>query len=162
MRIALALLLLVVAAPVAWAGASVAPEHCFGATGIGCGAAGQPAYCRPALGSGELECMVSAGSIEHDSCCFRHPGGAGCGGQPATADCGFEWARAQQRVIQGLYWLRRVDPQQANRSGRVEFQTYCAPAGSVIAAGDERYCCNRAAVALDERDLQGSNKLRCR
>lgn len=140
-----------------------ASAYCFGATGAGCGSAGQPAYCRPALGSTELECMVSAGSIEHDGCCFLHPEGRACGGRSEDAtQCSYEWEKAQRRVTQGLYWTRRVNPRDANTAGTVDFQKYCAPAGSVIAAGDDRYCCSRVAVALEERDTQGANKLRCR
>lgn len=137
-------------------------RHCFGAMGPGCGESGGPAYCRPALASSELECIVNAGSIEHDGCCFRHPDGQGCGGRPpASSYCQYEWDKAQSRTRHGLYWTRRVNPREANTGGQVDFQNYCAPSGSVIAAGDDRYCCSRTAVAIDERDPQGANKLRC-
>lgn len=139
---------------------------CFGAAGPGCSteaSGGQAVYCRAVLGSSEVECMVHAGSLEHDSCCFEHPNGRGCGRRPEDARyCAHEWSKSQERTRHGLYWTRRLDPREANRSGLVDFDQYCAPSGTVVAAGDERYCCSRSAVALDERDLQGINRLRCR
>lgn len=160
------LVLLLYAAAVSAAPEATAPLQCFGAAGKGCttsAAAGEPVYCRPVLGSGEVECMVHAGSLEHDVCCFQHANGRGCsGGAEDPRYCGYEWDKSRQRTSQGLYWTRRLRPQDVNRSGIVDFDQYCAPSGSVIAAGDDRYCCSRAAVALAERDPLGANKLRCR
>ncbi|TJY59967.1 hypothetical protein E4T66_12355 [Sinimarinibacterium sp. CAU 1509] len=152
------------------AAARVSP-YCFGATGDGCsqlgGPAGRVAYCRPALGTSELECMVSAGSIEHDSCCFLHPQGRGCsnsaaGGAGNGAFCAVEWDKAQDRLRRGLYWTRRFSPQARNTSGVVDFNTVCAPAGTIVAAGDQAYCCGRQAVPTSETDLNGIQRLRCR
>ena len=138
--------------------AAAAAPACFGALAAGCSTAatGGAAYCR-AIGT-ELECVVHAGSIEHDTCCLQSPQGRGCGQPPEQpAQCAYEWQKAQHRTAQGLYWLRRMNP----RSGGVDFNAYCAPSGTVLAAGDERWCCSRAASALAERDPQGVNKLRC-
>jgi len=159
----LCLLLGSTAAPAQTAVSPAVPGACFGAAGQGCatGGGGQPAYCKPA--GGQLECMVHAGSIEHDVCCAAHPQGQGCGGKPGVAaDCAYEWEKSQQRTSHGLYWTRKLDPQKRNRSGIADFNALCAPAGAVVAPGDERWCCSRSASALAERDLQGINKLRCR
>lgn len=161
--LALLLLCLLLGSTVAQAQTAV-PGACFGAAGQGCatGGGGQPAYCKPA--GGQLECMVHAGSIEHDVCCAAHPQGQGCaaGKAGAAAYCAYEWEKSQQRTSHGLYWTRKLDPQKPNRSGIADFNALCAPTGSVIAPGDERWCCSRSASALAERDLQGVNKLRCR
>lgn len=141
--------------------------NCFGAAGAGCGML-QPgsagtAYCRPALGSSDVECIVHAGSIEHDSCCFRSPEGRECGGRNSQPQqCAYEWDKSQQRTSQGLYWTRRLNPRESNTSGLVDFDKLCAPSGTVLAAGDERYCCSRASVATGEHSAGGVIKLRCR
>lgn len=139
--------------------AAAGEPACFGALAAGCAttaATGGAAYCRAA--GGELECVVHAGSIEHDACCLHSPQGRGCGHAPENpAQCAYEWQKAQHRTAQGLYWLRRMNP----RGSGVDFNAFCAPPGTVLAAGDERWCCSRAASALAERDPQGVNKLRC-
>lgn len=121
------------------------------------------AHCQRSAGSSGLECIVSAGSIEHDLCCQQHPAGRGCGGRSGDArHCAYEWGKAQERLTNGLYWTRRFRPGASGRSTGQGFAEVCAPSGTVVAAGDERWCCARAAVALAERDQQGVNKLRCR
>ena len=147
------------------AGAGGASALCFGAAGPGCatGSQGGPTFCRPQPGTPLLECMVHAGSIEHDTCCRAQPNGKGCGGKPeAPQQCSYEWAKAQDRTTRGLYWTRHLDPREANHGSQVDFDKYCAPAGTVVAAGDERHCCTRAAQAIEERDLHGGNRMRCR
>ena len=150
------------------AAASAVPAKdapCFGAAGNGCATIGeraQPGYCKAQPGGREVECVVNAGSIEHDSCCATHPNGRGCAGKGDDGSCAYEWDKSQSRTAHGLYWTRRFDPLKPNRNGVPDFNQLCAPAGSVIAAGDERWCCSRSASALAERDLQGINKLRCR
>ncbi len=115
------------------------------------------------LGTSELECMVSVGSIEHDSCCFLHPQGRGCAGNAGGGTfCAVEWDKAQDRLRRGLYWTRRFSPQVRNISGVVDFNTVCAPAGTIVDAGDQAYCCGRQAVPTRETDLNGIQRLRCR
>lgn len=149
-----------------WLSLAAADRHCFGAVGPGCGppASGAAAYCRPALGSPELECLVNAASIEHDQCCAVHPEGAGCGVAPRTPSvaCEREWTLSRARVAQGLYWTRRFDPDLRHSGPLAEFSRVCAPSGSVLAAGEERWCCSRNAVPTAERGPDALIKLRCR
>lgn len=139
--------------------------YCFGAAGDGCATGGQggPAFCRSVLGSDALECMVHAGSIEHDTCCRANPGGRGCAaGQDTALACSFEHDKAKARTARGLYWTRHLDPRIANRGSEVDFDRVCAPRDTVVAAGDERHCCARAATASGELDQDGGARLRCR
>jgi hypothetical protein len=138
---------------------------CFGAVGPGCAPAapGGTAYCRPALGSAELECLVNGASIEHDQCCAAHPAAPGCRLPPAAQGlCAAEGALSRERVAQGLYWTRRFDPRQGHRGALAELSRVCAPSGSLLAAGEERWCCSRSAYPTAERGPDGLIKLRCR
>ena len=136
---------------------------CPGPTGAGCPPSEGQAHCQRLAGGSGLECIVSAGSIEHGLCCQQHPAGRGCGGRPGDArHCAYEGELAQARVTQGLYWTRRFRAAASAPTSAQGFSEVCAPSGTVVAAGDERWCCARAATALSERDQQGVNKLRCR
>lgn len=138
---------------------------CFGAVGPGCGTAalGGTAYCRPALGSAELECLVNGASIEHDQCCATHPTAAGCRHpSPSQGVCAREKALSRERVAQGLYWTRRFDPRHRHSGTMADFSRVCAPSGSVLAAGEERWCCSLSAQPTAERGPDALIKLRCR
>jgi hypothetical protein len=158
LRLGLCLVLLMQASP--WAAPGPA---CSGVAGAGCSPPEGQFRCQRLAGSSGLECIVSAGSIEHDLCCQQHPAGRGCGGRPGDArHCEYEWGKAQERLTNGLYWTRRFLSAERGRSTAQGFAEVCAPPGTVVAAGDERWCCARSAIALAERDQQGVNKLRCR
>lgn len=158
LRLGLCLLLLTPA----WLWAAPGPG-CLGAVGPGCSPPDGQAHCQRLAAGAGLECIVSAGSIEHDLCCRQHPAGRGCDGRPGDPRyCAYEWDKAQERMTHGLYWTRRFRPGASGRGTGPDFAEVCAPAGTVLAAGDERWCCSRAAAALAERDQQGVNKLRCR
>ncbi len=159
-------LLLTMLLPCAALAALAQPSpFCFGAAGEGCQTVGERSgagYCKALPGGSQVECVVHAASIELDVCCHSHPDSRACGGHGADGACAHERDRSQSRTAQGLYWTRRFDSARANRSGVADFSQLCAPAGSVIAAGDERWCCSQQSAVLAERDLQGVNKLRCR
>lgn len=101
-------------------------EECFGGVGKGCGGltggnifAGSSrilaikAGCEGEEG-GYRRCWVASGSIRHDNCCVRYPGGKHCGGpgtdgQPAgewnhNNMCVSEWDAAFWDVFWGRAW----------------------------------------------------------
>ncbi len=144
---------------------STQEQHCFGAIGMQCSRhpmlTAAPLFCRNG------KCPVNAGSWEHDECCWRNPNGVACVAGPldeigrytrkATGGgetvCGPEWDKAVSHSIGQLNWWRDIDFLKANRSGRVVFNEYCAPAGTILKRADRKYCCSRSQRALDrDRD----------
>jgi hypothetical protein len=128
---------------------SLKEEYCFGALGAQCGGAqmGIPLAALCAAGY----CRINAGSWEHDECCWAHPRGMACQVGPLDhvlghdGHCVAEWNKALSRLQAGLNWARQVDFNKPNRTGRVVFSDYCAPAGSRVHQDDVRYCCSRQA-----------------
>ncbi len=128
---------------------SLREEYCFGALGAQCGGAqfGLPIAALCAGG----RCQINAGSWEHDECCFANPRGMACQVGPADyvlghdGKCVNEWNKALARLQAGLNWIRQVDFLKPNRTGKVVFADYCAPAGSRVHQDDVRYCCSRQA-----------------
>ncbi len=115
---------------------------------------GTAGHCKP-ISAGVTECAVSGGSITHARCCERYPHGHGCADErPGQTQCSDEWTVRQQRTAQGLYWTQRfVAGAPAPR--------LCAPAGTVVAAGEELHCCSRAATPTGETTAERQIKVRC-
>jgi hypothetical protein len=127
-------------------------ERCFGAAGQGCSdTIGGVGTC---VGGA---CTINAGSWEHDECCVRNRDGGMCdgkfeemaavvgvGGPPQV--CQAEFNKAFARVGTPLSWRRAVNFNTVNTTQTVDFAAYCAPAGTLMPAGEaSRYCCSRAA-----------------
>ncbi|ESQ87656.1 hypothetical protein ABAC460_18445 [Asticcacaulis sp. AC460] len=133
-------------------------ERCFGAAGQGCSdTIGGVGTC---IGG---SCTINAGSWEHDECCVRNRDGGMCdgkfeemaavvgaGGPPQV--CQAQFNKAFARVGTLLSWRRAVNFNTVNTTGNVDFAAYCAPAGTLMPAGEAgRFCCSRQA-----RDLTGT------
>jgi hypothetical protein len=123
---------------------------CFGAGGANCGK--EPGETSSCQGGGH--CLVNGGSIEHDTCCWANPRGAGCrngladfipdsvvipGGHDGR--CVAEFRKAIEETSNGLSWYRDVDSDRKDRDGRVDMPEYCAPAGTIVHRTDSKYCC---------------------
>jgi hypothetical protein len=96
-------------------------------------------------------CVVNAGSWDHDECCFAHPSGHFCGIENAFASgsCTTAWNKAVHRVVHGLNWRRHPDRCRVDDDGIVDFPTYCAPAGTIVASTDRAKCCGRRTRRFD-------------
>ncbi len=125
-------------------------KPCFGALGADCG---QPQGLIPqsALCSGGT-CFINGGSWDHDECCFRNPGGVACNlphPDDGSGTCGAAFAKAVRLAAKGLFWSRRIDFNERNRTGTVVFAEYCAPANALVPPADGVKCCSRATRALN-------------
>ncbi|MFQ5328895.1 MAG: hypothetical protein ACE5D4_02775 [Thermodesulfobacteriota bacterium] len=141
-------------------------QLCFGAIGNNCGdvEAGELEYgdyCvrhDPITEPDRATCFINGGSWEYDECCVaKRVGGdapeseqgsclpriAKLLGQPLV--CQAEREKVAVRQLMGLTWVREVDSSVANRDGKVAFEEYCAPSGTIV-HWDEvpRYCCSRS------------------
>lgn len=123
---------------------------CFGAGGANCGK--EPGETSSCQGGGH--CLVNGGSIEHDTCCWANPKGAGCRNGlgdfiPNTAvipggnngRCAAAFAKAIEQTGNGLSWYRDVNHNRKDRDGRVDMPEYCAPSGTIVHKNDAKYCC---------------------
>ena len=112
------------------------PNECFGVVGLSCDGIELPsgtfAGC---IGD---ECTINAGSWDHDECCFRSPNGHFCGVQNAANGpaCSAQWNVAIHRVTHGLSWRRQINKCVHNTVGRVDFSSYCAFSGWIVASTD--------------------------
>jgi hypothetical protein len=138
------------------AGCGLAADQCFGAVGLSCYGVIAPTGPFEIAGCIGEYCTINAGSWDHDECCFANPNGNWCGPQNAASGpaCATQWARAIHRVSRGLSWQRKVNRCVHNRRGRVDFTSYCAPGGTVVASGDAAKCCSRRASPYEpQRDF---------
>jgi len=55
-----------------------------------------------------------------------------------------------------------MDPGHQQAYGLIDFAALCAPPQTVLASGDQRYCCSGGGEATGEQDAGGVIKLRCR
>lgn len=94
-------------------------------------------------------CHINAGSWLHDECCAMTANGSWCSTQSLVVDptstvpCNAEWNLAMDRTARGLSWIRFVDQCRVDRDGLVDFAEYCAPGGTIVGQGDDRFCCSR-------------------
>ena len=136
------------------------PRQCLGAVGLSCngvvvGPQGIFAGCNG------NDCVVSAGSIDHDDCCMRIPNGHFCGVGNALSNtgCNAEWDKAIHRLAHGLQWHRTVN--RCEISSAVVMSEYCAPDDTILASADAAKCCSGRTRAYDAQadrlhhDLQG-------
>jgi hypothetical protein len=154
---------------------AASPWQCFGVVGLACdGVLSTEAEAAIVAASGAIglsaltfagsvleteysgcapdgSCVVNAGSWDHDQCCFAHPSGHFCGIDHAFASgsCTNEWNEAVHRVVHGLNWRRRPDQCRVDDDGIVDFATYCAPAGAIVAKEDRAKCCGRRTRRFD-------------
>jgi hypothetical protein len=93
-------------------------------------------------------CHINSGSWLHDECCAMTTGGTWCSTQNTTLDpnstapCTAQWNRAVDRTARGLSWIRNVDRCRVDGDGMVDFNEYCAPGGTIVGVGDDRFCCS--------------------
>jgi hypothetical protein len=125
--------------------------YCFGAVGMFCGGI-------PNMPNGEIwgcagsECVINAGSIKHDECCFSNQStGTMCGVAIGT-QCNEEWNKAIHRTIHRLSWKRRINTCEINNTGTVDLESYCAPNGTVVAQDDSQFCCSGTVRRLNPRN----------
>jgi hypothetical protein len=96
---------------------------------------------------------ISVGSLLHDDCCRRHPNGLFCGGDSSEpAACASEFLRGtQETLVPGAVWRKLFDPNVAMNDAAICADDACgtltpyagqllAPAGSVMASDDARFC----------------------
>lgn len=129
-------------------------DQCFGAVGLSCDGVlvlpgGTIAGC-----NGD-QCVINAGSWDHDECCFTNPNGHFCGVQNAASGptCTTQWDKAVHRVTHGLSWRRTLDRCRHDTDGRVDFAEYCAFDGTIVASNDTAKCCSQRARPYDaQRD----------
>ena len=128
---------------------SMIRERCFGAAAMQCGdQPGQAGTCIPGI----QVCTINVGSWKHDECCIANPQGGVCGLNPAapagpggfsssSTVCQAEFNMAATRLLTPLSWQRHIDFARVNTTGIVEHAAYCAPPATLMAEGEERYCC---------------------
>jgi len=127
--------------------------YCFGAVGMFCGGI-------PYLPNGEIwgcagsRCVINAGSIAHDECCYKYPVNGTMCGSIIGDKCNNEWNKALHRTLHRLSWNRKVNTCSANNSGKVNFKEYCALNDTIIAEEDADKCCSKSARKLNEHDKQ--------
>jgi hypothetical protein len=117
-------------------------ERCFGAVGLECAVA----FC-----AGN-RCQINGGSWEHDECCWAEKvkgTGKSCvsyvPGVSAPV-CHSSWTKANARTTSGFNWVRTVDTNKRNATGKVVFSEYCAQKGSRVHKDDVKYCCSKKAT----------------
>jgi len=142
---------------------SMIRERCFGAAGMRCGDEfGQTGTCDPIT----RMCTVNVGSWKHDECCVRNPEGGMCGLNPAapigpggisssSTVCQADFNTAVARLATPMSWARRIDFARVNTTGTVEHSAYCAPPGTLMAEGEERYCCTGRVRVLASAERAG-------
>lgn len=139
-------------------------QRCFGAIGNNCGPADEEGFdvglCvrpNPLTEPDKATCMINVGSWTHDQCCIekRVGGNAPLSEQGSCSPhmavllnqpyaCEAEFNKAVAHIFQGYTWVRNVDASIENTSGVVEFDQYCATAGSIVHQNDvANYCCSR-------------------
>jgi hypothetical protein len=137
------------------------PGQCFGAVAINCTGV-IPNNWGPVQPEGAIHlgcyngtCWIHAGSWSHDECCASTPSGRWCGGPLSALNqgCIGAWNRAVHRTLHGLYWQRSVHMCRINNTGRVNFQEYCAPAGTILDVSDGNRCCSGQTRAYRTDDL---------
>ena len=155
-------------------------EACFPGVGMGCegaggalqgilrGGLGKAIGCDAPKADGSRVCSVTPGSVAHDNCCVRYPGGRNCGGpgtdgQPAkdnnhNGKCDKEWEEAKWDTFWNRDWLQLYYPPNQEfdltPSGRslnnrypdgeaISSLYYCAPAGRELReAYQAPFCCS--------------------
>jgi UDP-N-acetylenolpyruvoylglucosamine reductase len=135
--------------------------YCFGSAGQMCG--GMPL---PGVPQGEYwgctgtQCVINAGSMEHDKCCYDNPKvGNMCGPGTATSQvCLKELTKAAHRIVHRLFWKRWVDTCYANTTGIVDHAQYCAPSGTIVAREDAFACCNEKVRAYNPANVQDQRR----
>lgn len=142
---------------------SMVRERCLGAAGMRCGdELGQAGTCLP----GVQTCTINVGSWKHDECCVRNPTGGMCGLNPAapvgpggisssSTVCQAEFNMAVARLLTPFSWTRHVDFARVNTTGTVEHALYCAPVGTLMAEGEERFCCTGRVRVLASAERAG-------
>ncbi|MBI1746704.1 MAG: IPT/TIG domain-containing protein, partial [Acidobacteria bacterium] len=151
-------------------------ENCFGAVGNGCKGSGAelwgigsevlptfPFGCWGEVANGQRKCWITPGSIKHDNCCVRHPGGKNCGGPGKDGknagefnhdgNCVQEWDDAfwdvkNRRAWEA--WLLESSPADLTPVASTRYSggetkstvNLCAPNGTAISARhNPAFCC---------------------
>jgi len=132
-------------------------SHCFGAVGINCVGDSLVVlfpdieHLLLQVGCSGNNCWVNAGSWAHDECCANTPSGRWCNGPNSATNngCVASWNRAVHRVRNRLGWQRSVNRCTVNNTRLVNFENYCAPAGTIVASNDSNRCCGRASRSFN-------------
>lgn len=124
---------------------------CFGALGNNCG---QPQGAIPLSAlCANGTCFINGGSWDHDECCFRNKGGHVCdfpNSDDGSGRCRAEFDKALRLSAKGFSWSRSINFQDANTTGRVDHQKYCAPINTLIQAEDRSKCCSGSTRVLSD------------
>jgi hypothetical protein len=141
----------------------VAPRvtYCFGAAGGACGDGAN--HSGPAGGCWNGRCPINAGSWEHDTCCWDHPNGYFCKLGATGDECHAMFDKAVARLLHYTWW-RDIEFDEQNTTGEVDFEKYCAKAGTIVHEDDVQYCCAREARRLRRLELHPdkAHARRCR
>src|SRR3989338_3804784 len=164
-------------------------QECFGGVGKGCGGltggnvlggSSRILFTRAGCESeedGYRKCWVAPGSLRHDNCCVRNPGGRYCGGpgtdgKPAedknhNGMCSWEWDTA----VSDVFWFRAweqwfrvagyspdLTPASSSPFGRYNQGEAVTTTGVCAASGHElrdiedfRFCCSGSAYISNKK-----------
>ncbi|MDQ3472111.1 MAG: hypothetical protein M3447_00090 [Acidobacteriota bacterium] len=118
-------------------------DTCFGAAGSRCGFQSE-GFDTPLALCANNQCLINAGSWDHDECCWQFPNGKVCRNLGATHDgkCSAEFSKALTRLAGGYNWRRSISFSTLNTTGVVDRNAFCAPGGTVVHKNDADRCCS--------------------
>lgn len=118
-------------------------DSCFGAAGSRCGVQSE-GFETPLALCANNQCLINAGSWDHDECCWQFPNGKVCRNLVAPHDgkCATEFSKALTRLAAGYNWRRNISFSTLNDNGVVDRNAFCAPAGTIVHRNDADRCCS--------------------
>ncbi|MDQ3474113.1 MAG: hypothetical protein M3447_10285, partial [Acidobacteriota bacterium] len=124
-------------------------DTCFGAAGSRCGFQSE-GFDTPLALCTNNQCLINAGSWDHDECCWQFPNGKVCRSLGAAHDgkCTSEFSKALTRLAAGYNWRRNISFSTLNTSGVVDRDAFCAPAGTIVHRNDVDRCCSSSVRLL--------------
>lgn len=121
-------------------------ERCFGAVGAGCGFKWDDSFQNKQYvsWSSDTDSDIAVGSILHDWCCLKNPGGSNCNFDNSTpATCDREWKKAVSDKMNGRTWFPKTGfgPYAVNRGDNIaSIPSLKAPHGTKLEPRDASYC----------------------
>lgn len=120
-------------------------DSCFGAIGSRCGITSE-GFDTPISLCLNNQCLINAGSWDHDECCWQFPNGKLCRapGAPNDGRCATQLSKAISRLTAGYNWRRDINFETENATGVVVRTTFCARPGTIVHRNDVDRCCNNS------------------
>ena len=121
-------------------------ERCFGAVGAGCGFKWDDSFQNKQYvrWNADTDSDIAVGSILHDWCCLRNPGGSNCNFDNSTpATCDREWKTAVSNKLNGRTWFPKTGfgPYAVNRGDNIALiPSLKAPDGTKLDPEHASYC----------------------